>query len=110
MREYDTINGAIGCDRNVINDAVNRVAEKLEAGNKRYVKVTVGEPLTQCRWMIEINRARPSADEWKSVEILYAADAQHFFLGAPRGCALPLTRRQARRPPAPRVSQFSGRV
>ena len=67
MREYDTVDRAIGCDRNVINDAVDRVAEKFEAGNKCYVEFTVREPLTQCRWMIEIYLARPAADQRTSV-------------------------------------------
>ena len=67
MRERDTINRAVGCDRNVINDAVDWVAQKLEAGNKCYVEVTVREPLTQCRWMIEIYIARPAADQRTSV-------------------------------------------
>ena len=67
MREHDTINRAFGCDRNAIYDAVDRVTKKLEAGNKCYVEVTVREPLTHCRWMIELYLARPTADQRTSV-------------------------------------------
>ena len=67
MREYDTVDRAIGCDRNVINDAVDRVAEKFEAGNKRDVELAFRESLTQSGRMAELNLARPASDERTSV-------------------------------------------
>ena len=76
VRDHDAVNWSIGRNRNVVNDPINRVAQKLEAGNKCHVESTVREPPTQNRWMIEIYLALPAADQRTGVEIFYAADAQ----------------------------------
>ena len=76
VRDHDAVNWSIGRNRNVVNDPINRVAQKLEAGDKRNIELAVRELLTQCRWMIEIYLVRPAADEGTGVEIFYATDAQ----------------------------------
>jgi len=76
MCDHDAVNRSLGRNRNVLNNPVNRVTQKFEAGNKRDIKLTVREPLTQCRWMIEIDAASPAVNERTSVKIFYATDAQ----------------------------------
>jgi hypothetical protein len=51
----------------VVNDSVNWIAQKLEAGNERDIKLAFGESAAQSGRMIELNIAWPSADERTSV-------------------------------------------
>src|SRR5262249_58124879 len=62
VRDYYAVNRAVGGNGNVVNDSIDRVAQKLEAGNKRDVELAFRESLTQSGWMIELNIARPAAD------------------------------------------------
>ena len=67
MRDYYAVNRAVGRNRNVVNDPIDRVAQKFEAGNKRDVELALRESLTQGGRMVELNVARPAADERTSV-------------------------------------------
>ena len=78
MRNYYAVNGAVGRNGNIVNDPIDRVAQKFEAGNKCDVELAFGESLTQSGRMVELNIARPAADERTSVEILNATDADGF--------------------------------
>ena len=75
MRDYHTVNRAVGRYRNIVNNPINRVPQKLETGNKRNIELAFRESVTQSGRMVELNIARPAADERTSVEIFYAADA-----------------------------------
>ena len=78
MRDYHTVNLAVGRNGNVVNDSIDRIAQKFEAGNKCDVELAFGESLTQSGRMVELNIARPTANERTSVEILNATDADGF--------------------------------
>ena len=67
MRDYYAVNRAVRRNGNVVNNSIDRVAQKFEAGNKRDVKLAFRESLTQSGRMVELNVARPAADERTSV-------------------------------------------
>jgi len=75
------VNRAYGRDRNIINNPVDRVAQKFETGNKSNIELTARKPLAKRRWMIEIHLTRPPANERAGVEIFDAADAKGFQSG-----------------------------
>jgi hypothetical protein len=74
--DHDAVNWSVGRNRNVINDSINGVPQKLETGNKRDIEVTVRQSLAQSRRVIELNVIWPAADERTRVEIFYATDAE----------------------------------
>ena len=67
VRDYYTVNRAVGRNRNVLNDSVNWVAQKLETGNERDIKLAFCESVTQSGRMVELNIARPAAYERASI-------------------------------------------
>jgi hypothetical protein len=67
VRDYYTVNRAVGRNGNVVNDPIDRVAQKFEAGNKRDVKLAFRKSLAQSGRMVELNLAGPGADERTSV-------------------------------------------
>jgi hypothetical protein len=76
MRDHHAVNRSVGRDRNIVNNPVDRIAQKFETGNKSYVEFTVRKLFAKCRRMIEFHLARPSSNERTSVEIFNAPDPQ----------------------------------
>src|SRR5215470_16828855 len=94
MRDDHAVNRAVRCNGNTINDSINRVAQKFEAGDKRNIALAVRESFAKRRWMIERHRAWPSSNERKGIKVFDAADAKHSIPGASGGRALRFTCRQ----------------
>ena len=76
MRDNDTVNRSVGGNGNVINDPVNRVTQKFEAGDERNIEFAGCKFIAERRRMIEIHLAFPAVDERAGVEIFYATDAE----------------------------------
>ena len=66
---------SVGRNRNAVDQGVNRIAEKLEAGNERDVEPAGGEFLAKRAGVIEDDFARPAVDERTRVEIFNATDS-----------------------------------
>ena len=84
MREEDAVDRAIGGDRELIDDRVDRVAQKFETGNKRDIEFARGKLPAKRRRMIEMHRATPAVDERPGVEIFDATDAKRSRNGQPQ--------------------------
>ena len=76
MRDNDTVNRSVGGNGYVINDPVNRVTQKFEAGDERKIEFAGRKFIAERRWMIEVHVAFPAVDERAGVEIFYATDAE----------------------------------
>ena len=76
VRNNNAVNRATCRNGNAVDNPVNRVAEKLEAGNESDIEFTRAEPPAKRRWMIELDRPRPAMDKRPGIEIFNAADAQ----------------------------------
>jgi hypothetical protein len=72
----DAVNWSVGRNRNVINDSINGVPQKLETGNESDIEVTVRQSFAQSRWVIGLDVIWPAANEGTRVEIFYATDAE----------------------------------
>ena len=81
MGDDHAVNGAVRRDRNIIDNPVNRVAQKFQTGDKGNIQLTACKPLTERRWMIEIHLSRPPANKRAGVEIFDATDATGFQSG-----------------------------
>ena len=78
VRDNDTVNWAVRGNGNFVNNPVNGVTQKFEAGDERNVEFAGGKFIAERRWMIEVNVACPSSNEWTGVEIFDAADPCRF--------------------------------
>lgn len=78
VRNHNAVNWSVRRNGNAVNDSVNRVAQKLKTGDKGDAEFAVREALTQRRWMVELNAARPTTNERTRVQVLYATDAEGF--------------------------------
>ena len=81
MCDDHAVNRAYGRDRNIINNPVNRVAQKFETRDKSNIDLTARKPLAERRWMTKVYLASPPSDERTSVEVFDAADAKGFQSG-----------------------------
>jgi hypothetical protein len=81
MRNDNAVNGPSRRNGNIINDSIDRVAQKFETGNKSNIELAARKPLTERRWMIEIDLPSPPLDERAGIEIFDAADAKGFQSG-----------------------------
>ena len=78
MRNDDAVNGTVGRNGNIIDDPVNRVAQKFDTGDESDIELTLRKAFAKHRWMIEMHLTRPPTNEWAGVEIFDAADAERF--------------------------------
>ncbi len=78
MCDDDTVNWSVGRNRDVINDSINGVPQKLETGNKRDIEVTVCQSFAQSRRVIGLEVIWPAVNERTRVKIFYATDAERF--------------------------------
>jgi hypothetical protein len=62
----------------MVNDPVNRVAEKFETGDECQIELAGAQQCTKSGRMIEPNLAGPPMDERTRVEVFDAADPQGF--------------------------------
>lgn len=76
MRDDNAVNGTIGCDGNVVDDSIGRIAQEFETGDECDVELAAGEALTKRGGMVESDRARPAGNERARVEIFHATDAR----------------------------------
>jgi len=83
MRNDNAVNGPSRRNGNIIDDSIDRVAQKFETGNKSNIDLAARKPLAERRWMIEIHlasppsdEASPPSDERAGIEIFDAADAK----------------------------------
>jgi hypothetical protein len=76
VRDNDTVNRSVRGNANVINDPVNRVTQKFEAGDERNIEFPGRKFIAERRWMIEVHIAFPTADKRAGVEIFYATYAE----------------------------------
>ena len=74
VRDKDAVDGAVGRNRNAVDEGVNRVAKKFETRDQRDIERSGGEPLAKGGGMIEDDLARPPVNERTRVEILNATD------------------------------------
>jgi len=81
MRNDNAVNGPSRRNGNIIDDSIDRVAQKFETGNKSNIELTTCKPLAERRWMIEIHLTSPPANERAGIEIFDAADAKGFQSG-----------------------------
>lgn len=78
IRNDNAVNGAGRGDRNIIDDAIDRVSQKFEAGDERNVQIAVCKLCAKGDGMIERNWTWPTVNKWTGVEIFDAADARGF--------------------------------
>jgi hypothetical protein len=90
VRDNDTVNRPVRTNGNIVNDPVNRVTQKFEAGDERNIEFGGGKFIAQRRRMIEVHLTFPAVNERAGVEIFYATDAEH---SVPGGRALSFTHR-----------------
>ena len=72
----DAVNRSVRGNGNIVNDPVNRVTQKFEAGDERDIEFPGRKFIAQRRWMIDVHIALPTVDERAGVEIFYATDAE----------------------------------
>ena len=92
VHEDDAEDWAIGCDRDAIDDRVDRVTQILKAGDESDVEFARSQPPAKRRRMIEMHRAAPTVDERPGVEVFDTPEAQRSRDGH-------LRRRPVRLPP-----------
>jgi hypothetical protein len=63
-------------NRNAVDERVNRIAQKLETGDKRHIKRCGREFFAEGARMIEHDFAGPAVDEGTGVEILNATNPE----------------------------------
>ena len=76
MSDNDAVDAPARRNRYVVYDAVNRVSQKFETGNKGDIEFAALEFSTQCSWMIEINSSVPSVNQRACIEIFDAANPE----------------------------------
>jgi len=78
MRDDNAVNRSGGGNRYIIDDSINWVAQKFETGNKGNVEAAARKSFAEHRWMIEVDGAGPSSNQWTSIEVFDATDAERF--------------------------------
>ena len=78
VRDDNAVNWSNRRNRNIVDDSISGVAQKLETGNKGKIEFASGKFTAKRRWMIEVHLVFPSSNERTGVEIFDAADAQRF--------------------------------
>jgi len=78
MRNDNAVNRSGGGNGNVIDDSVNWIAQKFEAGDERNIEIAARELRAKRSRMIERDLTRPAADERAGVKIFDAPDAWGF--------------------------------
>ena len=76
MRHDNAVNHSIGRNRNGVDNRVNRITQKFETGDERYIQFAGREFAGERRGMIEIYRSAPVVNERTRVEIFNAAESQ----------------------------------
>ena len=86
MRDNHAVNRAVGSDRCMINDPVNRISEKFETGNERNIQLAAREPSAKRGWVIKHYLAGPAVGQRPRVEIFNTADAKIARLDGVSSC------------------------
>ena len=75
MCNNNAVNRSGGGNGNVIDDSVNWIAQKFEAGDERDIEIAARKSRAKRSRMIERDLTRPAADERAGVKIFDATDA-----------------------------------
>ena len=78
VRDDNAVNWSNRRNRNIVDDSISGVAQKLETGNKGKIEFASGKFTAERGWMIEVHLVFPSSNERTGVEIFDAADAWGF--------------------------------
>ena len=79
VRHDYAVNGTGGGNRNVIDDAVNGIAQEFETGNEGDIEIAAGQLRAKRGRVIEYHLAGPATNERARVEILNATDSERIF-------------------------------
>jgi len=79
VRHDYAVNGTGGGNRNVIDDAVNGIAQEFETGNEGDIEIAAGQLRAKRGRVIEYHLAGPATNERACVEILNASDSERIF-------------------------------
>src|SRR6266571_3279702 len=74
MREINAVNRATRGNRQAIDNRIDWVAQKFEAGNQRHIQLAFREHSTERRRMIKTDFPRPAMNERPGIEIFDATE------------------------------------
>src|SRR6476620_12666218 len=98
MRNEDAVDRTVRGNRDAVDERVNRIAQKLETGDKRHIQSSGRKLFAEGARMIKHDFARPAVDERTGVEILNATNPEEPAVSHASGAnELGLDRRRDRR-------------